>query len=239
MYPIFHTYIIGNFQTQCKQRFPSLLFCVTIQLLFRRLPAQVGETADCRQGGSSMYQITDWCRHFVQMQVTPGDLCIDATMGNGHDTELLCRLAGEHGKVLAFDIQEKALQNTKKRLQKAGVPDNYRLILDSHSHMIQYADAGSVSCILFNFGYLPGADHSTATQPETSLQAIRQGLSLLKKDGLMSLCIYSGGDTGFEERDTLLSFLKALDSRQYLVVLSSYYNRPNHPPIPVLVRKLL
>ena len=55
----------------------------------------------------------------------------------------------------------------------------------------------------------------------------------------MSLCIYSGGDTGFEERDTLLSFLKALDSRKYLVVLSSYYNRPNHPPIPVLVRKLL
>ena len=26
-------------------------------------------------------------------------------------------------------------------------------------------------------------------------------LELLKKGGVMSLCIYSGGDTGFEERD--------------------------------------
>ena len=65
-----------------------------------------------------MYQITDWCRHFVQLQVTPGDLCIDATMGNGHDTELLCRLAGEHGKVLAFDIQEKRFKIRKKDCRK-------------------------------------------------------------------------------------------------------------------------
>ena len=54
----------------------------------------------------------------------------------------------------------------------------------------------------------------------------------------MSLCIYSGGDSGFEERDALLSYLKTLDSRKYLVILSSYYNRPNNPPIPVLIRKL-
>ena len=52
------------------------------------------------------------------------------------------------------------------------------------------------------------------------------------------LCIYSGGATGFEERDTLLLSLKELDPRKFLVILSSYYNRPNHPPIPVLIRKL-
>lgn len=185
-----------------------------------------------------MYQITEWCRHFIEMQVRPGDICIDATMGNGHDTELLCRLAGETGKVLAFDIQEMAIQNTKKRLQEAGVPDNYRLILDSHSHMAQYADADSVNCITFNLGYLPGGDHALATRPDTSIAAIGQGLSLLKKGGLMSLCIYSGGDSGFAERDALLPWLKKLDSRKYLVIVSSYYNRPKHPPIPVLIRKL-
>ena len=54
----------------------------------------------------------------------------------------------------------------------------------------------------------------------------------------MSLCIYSGGDSGFEERDTLLSYLKELDSKKYLVILSSYYNRPKNPPIPVLIWKL-
>ena len=185
-----------------------------------------------------MYQITEWCHHFIELQVRPGDHCIDATMGNGHDTELLCCLVGPSGTVLAFDIQEKALQNTAKRLQEAGVPDNYRLILDSHSHMDQYADEDSVSCIVFNFGYLPGGDHALATRPDTSITAIMQGLKILKKGGLMSLCIYSGKDSGFEERDALLAFLKELDPKKYLVILSSYYNRPNDPPVPVLVRKL-
>lgn len=185
-----------------------------------------------------MYQITEWCRHFIELQVRPGDICIDATMGNGHDTALLCRLAGETGRVLAFDIQKTAVWNTQKRLREAEAPDNYRLILDSHSHMKEYADADSVSCIMFNFGYLPGGDHALATKPDTSIAAVEQGLALLKKDGLMSLCIYSGGDSGFEERDALLTWLKKLDPRKYLVIVSSYYNRPNHPPIPVLIRKL-
>ena len=54
----------------------------------------------------------------------------------------------------------------------------------------------------------------------------------------MSLCIYSGGDTGFAERDAILSFLKTLDPKKYLVILSQYYNRPNHPPIPAMILKL-
>lgn len=185
-----------------------------------------------------MYQITEFCHHFIREQVRPGDLCIDATMGNGHDTELLCRLAGPQGHVLAFDIQKIAVQNTQKRLRESGVPDNYRLLLDSHSHMAQYAGKDSISCITFNFGYLPGGDCSIATAPDTSLDAIGQGLTLLKKNGLMSLCVYSGGRTGFAERDAILSYLRTLEPQKYLVVLSSYYNRPNHPPIPVMVRKL-
>lgn len=185
-----------------------------------------------------MYQITDWCRHFIRLQVRPGSLCIDATMGNGHDTELLCRLSGPDGQVLAFDIQPQALARTQRRLSEAGVPDNYRLILDSHSHMEQYADAGTVSCITFNLGYLPGGDHALATRAGTTLAALRQALSLLQKDGLLTLCIYHGGDTGSEELDALLPFLKALDPKNYLVILSSYFNRPNDPPVPVLIRRL-
>lgn len=192
----------------------------------------------CTGRKQTMYQATQWCRHFIALQVKPGDLCIDATMGNGYDTELLCRLAGKQGCVLAFDIQQAALQNTQKRLLDTKAPDNYRLILDSHAHMDQYAEAESVSCIVFNFGYLPGGDHSLATCPLTSVAAVEQSLFLLQKGGLLSLCIYSGGDSGFEERDALLTYLKNLNPRRYLVILSSYYNRPNHPPLPVLVRKL-
>ena len=77
-----------------------------------------------------------------------------------------------------------------------------------------------------------------ATKSDSSIAALTQGLSLLKKGGLISLCIYSGGDSGFEERDAVLTWLATLDPHKYLVIRSDYYNRPNHPPIPVLIIKL-
>lgn len=184
------------------------------------------------------YQITQWCHHFIREHVKEGDLCIDATAGNGNDTELLCQLVGESGKVWAFDIQNQAVENTKKRLAQAGLDDRAEVLQESHTAMANYADEASISCIVFNFGYLPGGDHNLATKKETSITAIYEGLRLLKKDGIMSLCIYSGGDSGFEERDAILEELKTLDSKKYLVIVSEYYNRPNHPPIPVLIVKL-
>lgn len=184
------------------------------------------------------YQITEWCASFLKNHIQPGDLCIDATMGNGNDTLLLSCLCGPSGQVHAFDIQEMALANTQKRLQDADAPKNYTLHLESHTEMNKYAKADTVSCIVFNFGYLPGGDHSMATSAETSIAAMEQGLHLLKKGGMMSLCIYSGGDSGFEEKEQILAWLKTLDFRKYLVIRSDYYNRPNHPPIPVLVIRL-
>ena len=184
------------------------------------------------------YQITQWCARFIREQVKPGDICIDATMGNGNDTLLLSTLAGSSGKVLAFDIQESALRRTEERLRKDGAPENWSLFLESHAHMSRYAEPGSVSCIVFNLGYLPGGDHSMATRSDSTIQALEQSLILLKKGVLVSLCIYSGGDSGFEERDAVLSWLSGLDPRKYLVIRSDYYNRPNNPPIPVLIIRL-
>ncbi len=42
------------------------------------------------------------------MAAGEGDIVIDATMGNGHDTQFLAELVGENGHVYAFDIQESA-----------------------------------------------------------------------------------------------------------------------------------
>ena len=52
------------------------------------------------------FQITQWCARFIKEQVSPGDLCIDATMGNGNDTLILSTLCGKDGSIIAFDIQE-------------------------------------------------------------------------------------------------------------------------------------
>lgn len=186
------------------------------------------------------YQITSWCRRLISDHVHPGAFCIDATMGNGNDTELLCRLAGPSSSVLAFDIQPEAIAHTNARLEAAfpDGPRNDRLILDSHARLADYASPESADCIVFNLGYLPGGDHHIATKTQTTLRALEQSLTLLKKGGLLSVCIYSGGDTGFEEKDAVLDWLSRLDPRCYLVLVTQYYNRPNNPPIPAAVIRL-
>ena len=116
------------------------------------------------------YQITSWVHHFLEDHVQPGDICIDATMGNGNDTALLSRLVGESGRVVAFDIQQMALDNTREKMKKEGCPENYELVLDSHEAMAEYAEENTVSCITFNLGYLPGGDHTKATKGESSIR---------------------------------------------------------------------
>ena len=84
-----------------------------------------------------MFELLDISKKFLESL----DLCekatlCDFTMGNGHDTEYLCRLS-RGGKVYAFDIQQQAVENTRKRLEEAGLLDNAVLIHDSHANAEQ------------------------------------------------------------------------------------------------------
>jgi len=126
---------------------------------------------------------------------------------------------------------------TEKLLKERNLEARAELFLDGHEHMMQYAEAESVDVICFNFGYLPGGDHSISTKAQTSIMAIEQGLEILKSGGMMSLCIYSGGDTGFEEKDAILEYLKNLPPKKYVVIKNEYFNRGNNPPMPVFVFK--
>ena len=45
-------------------------------------------------------------------------------------------------------------------------------------------------------------------------------------------------DKTIKERDAILEELKQLDGKKYLVIKSEYYNRPNNPPMPVMIVKL-
>ena len=117
------------------------------------------------------YQITEWCHHFIKNHVKEGETCVDATAGNGNDTLLLAELVGEKGKVYAFDIQEQALRRTKERLEEKKLDSRAELILQSHEEIGEIVKE-EVSCIVFNFGYLPGGDHSLSTKKESSIKAI-------------------------------------------------------------------
>lgn len=175
--------------------------------------------------------------HVLELHVQPGDHCIDATAGRGKDTLFLAKLVGETGHVTAFDIQQDAVDSTQALLAANGMEGYTDVRLDSHANMAQYAAAGTVSAITFNFGWLPGGDHNIFTRPDSSIRAIGEGLKLLKPDGIMTLILYYGRETGFEERDALLQFLPTLDSDWYTVVEMPFVNRQNCPPIPIVIFK--
>ena len=127
------------------------------------------------------------------------------------------------------------ISSTAKLLEEKGLSSRAELILGSHTQMDSYAEEGTVSCITFNFGWLPGGDHTVHTMKDTSIEAVKKALRLLKQGGLISMILYYGRDTGFEEKEALLEFVKTIDSAEYSVITVDFSNRPNCPPIPIFI----
>ncbi len=171
--------------------------------------------------------------HFKN-NIRKGDICVDATMGRGRDTLILSTLTGDMGKVFAFDIQKDAINSTSLLLSENN-RNNVTLILDSHHNLKNYVK--SAKCVVFNLGFLPGGDHSIYSHPNTSIKAIEAALDIIDIDGFVSICSYYGGDTGFEEKDALLSFLENLDQKKYTVMLQSFHNRKGCPPLFIVIEK--
>lgn len=171
----------------------------------------------------------------IKQYVKEGSLCIDATAGRGYDTAFLAELVGKSGKVIAFDIQQEAVDSTKKLLEEKGLEAD--VVLDSHANMDKYADENTVDCIVFNLGYLPRGNHSIFTHFDSTREAIEKGLRLLKCGGLMCVSVYYGGDSGYEEKDALLPWLKTLDDAKYQVLVTTFHNWKKDPPIPIFILK--
>ena len=167
--------------------------------------------------------------------MTSGSICVDATAGKGRDTALLCRLTGKAGRVLAFDIQEEAIRQTRALLEAEGL--SAEVVLDSHANLEQYAEPGTVDCVVFNFGRLPGGDPSIFTRSDTSVAALEAALRLLKPGGVIAIALYYGGANGYGERDAVMTWLETLDDRKFSVLRCDWANRRNDPPVPIFIWK--
>lgn len=172
---------------------------------------------------------------FLKQNIKEGAFCIDATAGKGRDTALLCRLAGSTGKVLAFDIQQDAVDQTRALLEQEQL--RAEVFLDSHANMEQYAEAGTVDAIVFNFGRLPGGDPKIFTLADSSVKAIEAGLRLLKTGGVMAIALYYGGENGYDEKHAIEAYLKTIDDRAFTVLSCEWSNRRGEPPMPILIWK--
>ena len=111
---------------------------------------------------------------FLAARLADPRLCIDATCGNGGDTAFLCRLVGKEGRVLGFDIQPEAIASTRQNLARKGFAAE--LHCDSHANLLQYVQPGTVDAVMFNFGWLPGADHAVFSTADSSIPALEAAL---------------------------------------------------------------
>ncbi|ABO49617.1 putative rRNA methylase [Desulforamulus reducens MI-1] len=167
-----------------------------------------------------------------------GDLAVDGTMGNGHDTLLLAQLVGSQGKVYAFDIQEQAIDNTRQRLVSQNLFDQrVKLIHDGHQNIKHYIEH-PIRAAIYNLGYLPGGDHGVITKTETTLIALEHTLNLLSSGGRMVIVVYPGHPGGQQEKEAVEQMVSQLDSLHYKVLKMTLVNRPPSAPGVVLIEKV-
>lgn len=177
-----------------------------------------------------------WAAELIGPALFPGARAVDATMGNGKDTLWLCGLVGETGRVYAFDVQAEAVARTRELLEREGVADRAALFCRGHEHMAEVVD-GPVDAVMFNLGWLPGAEHGVTTRVETTLQAADAALTLLKPEGLLTICVYPGHDEGARELNALTAWAASLDPRRYDALMKHYMNQPNDPPVLIAVKR--
>ncbi|HLO12595.1 MAG TPA: class I SAM-dependent methyltransferase [Pseudoneobacillus sp.] len=185
-------------------------------------------------------RVLQFAKTIMEKSVQPGDIAVDATLGNGHDTLFLANLVGETGKVYGFDVQEQAILNSKQRLELHMLNDRVELIHKGHEHILDTIPSlhhGSVKAAIFNLGYLPGGDKTIVTKPDTTISAIEQLLQILAPEGVIVLVIYHGHPEGAIERSELMHFVENIDQKQARVLLYQFLNQQNYPPFIVAIEK--
>lgn len=172
---------------------------------------------------------------FLETVLNQEAYALDATMGNGHDTLFLAQKAKQ---VYAFDIQQKALEATYKRLNDAKELDKVNLYWSGHENIDRYV-AVPLQAAIFNLGYLPGCDKTIATKAKTTLIALDKVLKLLDKKGRLAIMVYPGHKEGAIEQEAIRQWACDLDQKQYTVMQYQALNQVNTPPFLIMIEKQL
>lgn len=170
-----------------------------------------------------------WAQLMLADRLRPGDVVVDATMGNGHDTLFLSECVSPGGHVHAFDVQPAALEETRKRVP-AEVSTLHLAGHETLRETLPVEIHGRIAALMFNLGYLPGSDKSCITRTETTLAALAQAIDLLKPGGILTLAVYPGHEGGAEESREIAKWAAELDSRRFEVQHLRPVNRSAAPP---------
>ncbi|QHT62732.1 methyltransferase domain-containing protein [Paenibacillus lycopersici] len=229
-------------------------------------------------------------QRLVKERAAPGGAVIDATCGNGVDTQFLAGLVGPRGAVYAFDIQEAALERTRARLaalelggagwrRNASLTDGeapgvgetrnaaepgaaasevgrapqrggreaanggpLRLVHASHAEMDKHvsdAHRGMIDAVMFNLGYLPGAnrDQAVITEPASTIAALKLAMTLLRPGGIVTAVLYPGHPGGLEEAEAVAAWASALPQVEGQAMLYRLVQKPEAPYLIAIEKK--
>lgn len=177
---------------------------------------------------------TAMAHQLVSNAVEEGDTVVDATIGNGHDTVFLADLVGSFGKVIGFDIQAQAIEQTRNRL---GGGENVTLHLDSHGDMESYLNI-EVNAVMFNLGYLPGGDQKIITVPASTLSALKTAAEHLAINGVITIVAYIGHEGGSDEASKVDQWAETLCPDHFSVIRYEFSNRKNKAPYLIGIQRL-
>ncbi|MFT9847645.1 tRNA (mnm(5)s(2)U34)-methyltransferase [Aneurinibacillus sp. REN35] len=184
---------------------------------------------------SRLPRITEMAHQLLAARIQRGDIVVDATAGNGHDTLFLAELVGDMGQVHAYDVQIDAIKTTGERLMTQGYENRVTLHHDSHTAIRELDDA--LQAVIFNLGYLPGSDKTVITKADDTIAAVEEALLHLRSGGIVVLVVYVGHTGGEAEAKALEAYVRALPVRDYLVLKYEYINPDNRPPYIIAIEK--
>jgi precorrin-6B methylase 2 len=185
-------------------------------------------------------RVLPYSKKILRLAVSEGDIAVDCTAGNGHDTLFLAELVGEKGHVYGFDIQEDAIKNTTSLLEEHSLTGRTTLFQTSHGEVLDKIPSdrhSRIRGVIFNLGYLPGGDKNIVTVPESTIQALDSLLSVMQKEAVIVLVVYHGHPEGQIERDALLEYVISLDQKKAHVLQYRFMNQVNNPPFIIAIEK--
>ena len=163
-------------------------------------------------------RLTETVRIELERLVNAGDICIDATAGNGYDTLTMAKCVGSTGKVFAIDIQAAAIEATQTRIKEADLQNRCGYHLGDHAKILPSLSAnyaGRVRAITFNLGYLPGNDKTQITTPESTITALKNTILLLSSNGALFVIAYRGHAGGLAEAEVVEETLQELPADEW------------------------
>mmetsp|Transcript_26229 Transcript_26229/g.72374 ORF Transcript_26229/g.72374 Transcript_26229/m.72374 type:complete len:470 (+) Transcript_26229:147-1556(+) len=156
---------------------------------------------------------TALAHHLWRHVLRPGvDSVIDATAGNGGDTQLLARLLfppkrdnntcytaeTTKSRLVAVDIQHEACQRTREKLasvlSEAELSSSLvKIVHGSHAPLPlpdDYNTDNSIALVVYNLGYLPSSSKEYLTQTHSTLASLTDAVRVLRVGGLLSVMTY-------------------------------------------------